>query len=259
VSMNDLTIGIVTYNSTETIGKALQSLCDHWPSSLSCHVYVIDNGSSEPADYSRWASDDRFTFLSSEQGNVGFGAAHNSILPRLDAPYHIMMNPDILIEDDRSLPELIQYMNGHPDVGMAVPRIVDEKGIQQYLCRRDITFVDLVLRYIPGRFFLTRQRWHTMQDCDYHHSFEVPFASGCFMLVRTSVFQKLQGFDPRFFLYAEDADLTRRINQISRTVYVPAATVCHLWQRASYKSLRMMMIHVTSVWRYFRKWGFRFK
>ena len=257
--MNDLTISIVTYNNGETIDKTLQSLSDHWPADFSCHVYVIDNGSTEPADYSRWVMDSRFTFLTSERGNIGFGAAHNSVLPRLDSTYHLVMNPDILIMDDSSLPSLIQYMNEHADVGMAVPRIVDENGTQQYLCRRNLTVFDLILRYVPGNLFKKRQLWHTMQDCDYNKPFEVPFASGCFMLIRTNIFRELKGFDTTFFLYAEDADLTRRVNLSSKTMYVPQAVVCHLWQRASYKSFRMMRIHLTSVWRYFRKWGFRFK
>ncbi len=59
--------------------------------------------------------------------------------------------------------------------------------------------------------------------------------------------------------YAEDADLTRRVNMIMRTDYMPSAKVCHLWERASYRSLKMMRIHLKSLHTYFKKWGYRLK
>lgn len=258
--MNDLTIGIVTYNSQDTIRKTLQSLLDHWPSSLSCHVYVIDNGSELPPDRSLPGfGDDRFTFLLSERGNVGFGAAHNSVMPLLDSAFHLIMNPDIVILDDNTIPILVSYLKEHPDAGMAVPQIVDDDGKLQYLCRRNPTVLDLFLRFIPGKIGAGRQAYHTMQDKDYASSFEVEFASGCFMMIRTELFKKLGGFDETFFLYAEDADLTRRINLTSKTVYVPDAVVRHGWQRASYKNPRLTRIHMKSLFQYFRKWGFAFK
>jgi GT2 family glycosyltransferase len=97
-----------------------------------------------------------------------------------------------------------------------------------------------------------------MQDQDYSTSFDVPFASGCLMALRTDLFRQIGGFDENIFLYAEDADLTQRVNQVSRTVYVPGAKVRHDWQRSSYRKFRMFSKHVRSLLYYFRKWGFRF-
>ena len=269
----------MTYNSQDTIRKTLQSLLDHWPSALSCHVYVIDNGSDSLREKSPANSlpkgkssakdlpiedlpgfhDDRFTFVASEHGNVGFGAAHNFVLPLLDSACHLIMNPDIVLLDDNSIPTLVSYLNGHPDVGMTVPQIVGDDGKLQYLCRRNPTVLDLFLRFFPGKLGTKRQDYHTMKDKNYTQSFEVEFASGCFMMIRTELFKKLGGFDERFFLYAEDADLTRRVNLTSKTVYVPEAIVRHGWQRASYKNPRLTCIHMKSLFAYFGKWGFAFK
>jgi GT2 family glycosyltransferase len=127
------------------------------------------------------------------------------------------------------------------------------------LCRRDPTVLDLALRLLPPRIGRRRQAWHTMQDRDYSQSFDVPCASGCCLLIRTRLWRDLGGFDERFFLYLEDADLTRRVRQIARAVYVPESTVVHAWQRGSYRSLRLALTHLVSLARYFSKWGWRWR
>ncbi len=75
------------------------------------------------------------------------------------------------------------------------------------------------------------------------------------MLMRSEAFQKVGGFDQRFFLYLEDADLTRRMAREGRCVHLPLVEVVHGWGRGNYSSLRLMLVNVMSAWRYFRRWG----
>ena len=257
--MTEITISIVTYNNEQTIVRSLDSLFAFCPDDISYKVYVIDNGSTDQTIASLARFSDRITLIRSENGNIGFGAAHNLIMKQLDSNMHLIMNPDIFFVDKESIKVLYRYLADHPDVGMAVPEIVDEQGQIQYLCRRELTFLDLFLRFIPGHLSRKREDYHTMKDKDYKQPFDVEFASGCLMAVRTSLFKKLGGFDEAFFLYAEDADFTRRVNQTTRTVYVPQSVVCHAWERASYRDPVRTRIHLKSLRHYFRKWGFRFK
>lgn len=257
--MPSVSIAIVTYNSARTIADALSSVFRHMPEDLDYVLYVIDNGSTDTTLAEIEPFSDRITLIKSPEGNIGFGAAHNLVLPRLDSAVHMIMNPDITLIDERSIPALFAYIENHPDVGMAVPQILDEENRLQYLCRRQLTVVDLMLRFLPGNLFRKRMDRHVMKDMDYSKPFDVPFASGCFMAIRTELFRDLNGFDEGFFLYAEDADLTNRVNRISRTVYVPEAKVCHGWERASYKHISVTKIHIRSLMRYFRKWGLKFR
>ena len=73
------------------------------------------------------------------------------------------------------------------------------------------------------------------------------------MCIRGEVFEKLGGFDDRYFMYMEDVDLTLRAKKYGKTVIVPKFSVCHLWKRESAKSLKMLLIHTKSVFKFFAR------
>ena len=263
--MIDCSVGIVTYNNERTIKDTLSALTEHWPAVLSGHVYIIDNGSVDQTleivdEFSRKSPALPVSLIRSASGNCGYGAGHNQVIPLLDSRIHIIMNPDILIQDAESLLAMIRRLDQQPEIGLVMPKIIDQHGQTQYLARRDLTILDLLLRYLPGRWFASREAYHTMQDHDYDQPFEVEFASGCLMAMRSSDFCTIGGFDPRYFLYAEDADLSRTIRSHGwRILYEPAAIVEHTWERGSYKNPKMFLIHLKSLWTYFCKWGFKFR
>lgn len=86
----------------------------------------------------------------------------------------------------------------------------------------------------------------------------VPSLSGCFMFMRVDVLRKIGGFDERFFMYAEDLDLSRRIGTISDTIFNPNIIVMHGYDKGSYKSWKLLRFHIFSVFKYFNKWGWFF-
>lgn len=90
-----------------------------------------------------------------------------------------------------------------------------------------------------------------MKETGYDKPFEVEYATGCFMFFRTEIFKKLNGFDENIFLYLEDADITRRVNQISKTIFYPYNYVIHDWQRGAHNNLKLMWINIKSAVWYF--------
>jgi GT2 family glycosyltransferase len=74
------------------------------------------------------------------------------------------------------------------------------------------------------------------------------------MAVRTSVFRDMGGFDERYFLYNEDADITRMAQKYGRTVYTPNFSVVHLWDRAYMRKHRYFFIQIDSLLKYLWKW-----
>jgi GT2 family glycosyltransferase len=97
-----------------------------------------------------------------------------------------------------------------------------------------------------------------MRDLAGDRSFApVPLASGAFMLVRTPLFKRLGGFDPRFFMYFEDYDLSLRLGREADVAYVPAARIVHHGGEASRKGWRHVAWFLRSAWRFFATHGWK--
>lgn len=258
--MKDLTITIVSYHNEEDVKKAVASIEEYTPKTISKQIYIVDNAESTlnkegtgVAVFEKLACRyEDVTYLPTGE-NLGFGHGHNYVLEQLDSKYHAIVNPDIILEED-AFSKLLAFMEDE-SIGMCVPRLVDEDGNLLAVYRRDLTVWDMFIRMFFKAGFKKRQAYHTMQDADYTKPFHVPFAQGSFLLVRTELFKQLGGFDERFFLYMEDADLCKRVNQVSSLYYCPFATVIHKWEKGSHKSSKLFKLHVKSMIAYFCKWG----
>ena len=248
--MKDLSITIVSYHNEEDVKRAVASIEEHTPATISKQIYIVDNAGDALAELAELYED--VTYLPTGK-NLGFGGGHNYVLEQLDSKCHAIVNPDIILEED-AFSKLLAFME-HKSIGMCVPRLVDEKGELLAVYRRELTVWDMFIRMFLKGAFKKRQAYHTMQDADYSKAFEVPFAQGSFLVIRTELFKELGGFDERFFLYMEDADLCKRVNEVSKLCYCPDATVIHKWEKGSHKNVKLFKLHVQSMISYFGKWG----
>ena len=194
----------------------------------------------------------------SQKGNIGFGRANNAVLPYLQSKYHLIMNPDVTF-DPSLLSRMISYMEAHPNIAVLTPRVMNEDGTEQFLPKKRIS-VHYLLSGLFERFGGVFRRWRnefTMADLDVVHPVPVEFATGCFLFIRTEIFKKLNGFDPRFFLYQEDSDLSRRVleENLGSIVYHPDMRITHQWARENTRTFKGRMRQVRSVIKYFLKWG----
>ncbi len=219
-------------------------------------LYLIDNSSDDRLRELERLSE-RVRYIHSI--NRGYGAGHNiaiyeAIEKRSD--YHIVINPDIYFEIG-VLENLMTYMDTHLDVGLVMPQILYPNGELQYLCKLLPCPTDLLLRrFSPCKKYVEKKnRKYELRFTDYTHEMEVPSLSGCFMFMRISVLKEIGGFDERYFMYAEDLDLCRRIGQISRTMYYPGVSVFHAYAKGSYKNRKLLKYHICSIFKYFNKWG----
>ncbi len=218
-------------------------------------VYWIDN--SPAVTRTLPIQSDRVRYIFNNQ-NIGYGAAHNIAIRESiydDIPYHLVINPDIIIESD-TLPTLLQFLQDHAAVGMVSPKVVYPNGELQYLCKLLPTPWNVFgRRFLPKRWMRKANDRYEMRQTGYDRVMNVPYLSGCFMLLRTKAVQKARLFDERFFMYPEDMDLTRRIHRDYLTLYYPYTTIIHDHAQASYHSGKMLWIHIVNMCRYFNKWG----
>jgi GT2 family glycosyltransferase len=254
----DLSISIVLNDPDENVlHKTLESIAN---CSLRYKLYLIDNSSSPlPLEKMRHLPME-YIF---NNGNVGFGKGHNIALRRSveNSKYHLVLNPDVYFEKD-TLEEVFKFMESNPQTGLVLPRVYNSESQSQFVARRlPDPFVLVVRRLnsrVANRLFKERLDRYEMREKDYSTAFQAPFLSGCFMFFRTESLQKVGFFDERFFMYMEDVDLSRRIFRHFRNVYLPEVSIVHGHARASYKSLKALLIHATSAFRYFNKWGWFF-
>ena len=190
--------------------------------------------------------------------NLGYGAAHNIAIRESiydNIPFHLVINPDIIL-DAKELDRMLDFVSQNPLVGSLMPKVTYPNGQLQYLCKLLPTPLDVFgRRFLPASWIAQRNHRYEMRASGYDKIMNIPYLSGCFMLLRIEAVKQARLFDERFFMYPEDMDLTRRIHRNYLTVYFPHATIIHNHEKASYKSLKMLWIHMVNMCRYFNKWG----
>lgn len=252
-----LTASIVLYHNSE---KEVRHILDCALHSSIDMIYVIDNSRNDILRLICQGVSDRIVYIHSE--NIGYGGAHNIAIRAAigkGAKYHAVLNPDTYFESP-VIDKLIQYMEKSPGAGLVMPKVLYPDGKIQYLCKLLPTPMDLLgRRFFPWRRYIERRnKKYELRFTDYNTEMEVPSLSGCFMFMRISILQQIGGFDERFFMYAEDIDLCRRIGEVAKTVYFPNVQVYHEYAKGSYKNKKLLKYHVSSVIKYFNKWGWIF-
>lgn len=248
---NDITAGIVTYNSADEIGIVLGSLEGKLPLE---HIYVVDNASKD--DTVKIIKEDfpKINLIENKE-NTGFGAGHNVAIRQVESKYHIIINPDIEVKGE-VIDELAAFMDENPDIVCACPKILNVDGTEQHLPKYDPK-----LKYLFGGHFenklKTAKKWRaefTRINEELTEVTDVDHCTGCFMFARTDILKKVGGFDERYFLYFEDADLTRMLRKHGRAVYFPYSSVVHKWKRDN--NGKNTKIAIRSMIKYFLKWGY---
>lgn len=252
-----ITCCIVLYrNDVSMLREAIDSFLD---TELNVKLYLVDNSPTD--ELKILVNDSRIEYIHNPS-NPGFGAAHNIAIQKafeFNSDYHLVLNPDIYFEKG-TLEKLSQFMNSNEDVGHVMPKVTYPDGEFQYLCKTNPTFFDLFARgFMPSflkKIFQKRMEKYEYKDKDYNEIiYNIPYLSGCFMFLRTSVLKKVGFFDDRIFMYLEDADLTRRFLEVSKTAYYPEAHVYHHFAKLTHKKVKFKWITVKSAFIYFNKWG----
>ena len=256
--MYDIVASIVTFkNNKDILRKAIDSFLS---SDLKSYLYLIDNSPTDDLRNVCTSKNVEYVFINN---NLGFGAGHNLAIRKSSgqSKYHLMLNPDIFF-GSQVLEKIFKYMENNLDIGLISPKICYPDGSIQHLCKLLPSPLDLFIRRTNvaalKKIFKNRLDNYELKFTKYDKVMKVPHLSGCFMFVRSDVFQKVGMFDERFFMYLEDVDLSRRIHRHYRTIYFPEVMIYHEYKKASYKEMRNFRYHICSFFKYFNKWGWFF-
>lgn len=258
----DLSIIIVNYNNLDKIKVCLDSIYRSRFEQLSFEVIVVDNASGIDPEFA--LKDYGQLRLVKNKINVGMGAGNNAGARIAKGDYIMILNPDTEVESE-TIDKMLRYIEEHEDVGIVGPKLIYPDGERQISCYHFPTFLmPLYRRTFVGKIFSAELDHYLMKNYDLDKVINVDWLMGSCLLIKRDLYETLQGFDERFFMYYEDTDLCRRIKKMGKKViYFPLATVIHHHSRASAKSHwffsifgnKMAQIHITSHLKYFKKWG----
>lgn len=244
---------IVTYNNSNIIISCVKSLFK-WTQNVDFKLYIVDNNSTDDTVLIVKNHFPQVIIIKNNE-NKGFGDGHNKVLSQIDSKYHFVINPDILIDHD-VIGELVQYLELHVDVGMITPKIMNDDGTEQLLPKRNPTIRFLIISKLkPFKYYRTL---YTRADEQLKTPTSIEFCTGCFFGIRTELFREQKGFDPRYFMYMEDADLSREVRKKAKIIFYPETYVFHEWKRENVKNIRGIMRWFSSMIKYFFKWGWKF-
>ena len=222
---------VVTYNSAAVARRCLLSAAADLDG-RDWRAIVVDNGSGDGTAAS--VADVERTTVIANPANVGFGAAVNQAAAASRAPLLWILNPDCVVHPG-AFAALAQALEADPECAVAAPQLLNSDGSIQASARGNPTaWTGLFGRHsILSRLFpRAPQARRNLPARDLVaagvESAPVDWVMGAAMLVRRDRFDAVGGFDARYFLYWEDADLCRRLWARGwSTRYVPGARVTH--------------------------------
>ncbi len=256
VTAVDLSVVIVNHNHRPVIEKCIASLYS-LPDGASFEVTLIDNTGTDGT--AGWVAE-HYPRVAIQRNAVrrGFAANANAGMraPRRGR-YTLLLNPDVICLPGL-LDRLVEFMDGHPQAGIAAPQLFHEDGTRQPNCRRFPTPGMLALRAlcVDEIWKTAAVRRYLMEDEP--GAGEVDWVTGALLLARREAVDTIGLLDERYFLYWEDMDWCYRMRQAGWGVFlVPEACAVHLHRREGVRRpfSRASRAQFAGALRFFRKFG----
>lgn len=262
----DLGIVIVNWNTSALLKRCLETV-QASTGDFSYQVVVVDNHSpDDSADMVRQHFPDVHLIVSETNG--GYSYANNLGLRWLgyrgagdvgdDAPrYALLLNPDTEVEPT-SLVDMVRYMDAHPEVGIAGPKLVLPDGSLDLACRRGFPTPEVAFYRFSGlaKLFPHNKRFarYNMTYADVDEELEVDSVVGAYMQVRKECIARVGLLDETFFMYGEDLDWAFRVKQAGwKVMYHPQVTVKHVKRAASRRSKKAQFEFIRAMLIFYRK------
>ena len=220
---------IVSYNTRDKLRACLESVAIE-SAGLDHEVIVLDNASSDGSAAMVRAEFPSIRLIARAE-NAGFARGVNEAVDLATGEFVILLNPDTIVLDN-ALTRLVGFAQAHPEYGLYGGRTLDAQGVLAPSSCWGAPTVWSLTCFALGLSTMLRQnaffdpeslgRWQrdTVR--------EVGVVTGCLLLARRDWFVRLGGFDERFFMYGEDADLSSRSAAAGRpNVITPTATIIH--------------------------------
>ncbi len=225
-----LSLIIVSYNSMRVLENCMFSI-QKAMQTLDGEIIIVDNNSKDGIKEHLPSKFPGVKFIFNNE-NLGFAKACNQGSKISAGEYILFLNPDTVLSET-CLTDCISFFKTHPDVGAVGVRMLDDKGKFLKESKRGLpspsaSFYKLfgLTAIFPGSKKIAKYYQGHLPE---NENNPVEVLSGAFMMVKRTVFEKVNGFDETFFMYGEDIDLSLRINQLGfKNYYLGKISITHL-------------------------------
>lgn len=233
--MQKVAVVTVNYNTavdTKTLLESIENVTLH---GFSLDVIIVDNGSNTPFELPEKAKKETTTLIRLEE-NKGFSGGFNIGIKealRNGADFVLIVNNDTLM-DKELIKNLLGVLESKPEIGVTTPKIYFAKGHEFHKDRYKKEDLGKVFWFAGGytdwdNVTSIHRGVDEVDHGQYNTVEKIAFASGCCMMFKREVLEKVGLFDVRYFLYYEDADLNERIQRAGYDIYyVPTAVLTHV-------------------------------
>ena len=220
--MPAVAVVILNWNGQKLLEQYLPSVTEH---SGAAEIIVADNASTDQSIAFLKEKYPSLKVIQNKQ-NFGFAGGYNEALKSVESKYFILLNSDVEVTENWIDP-LISVMESDASIGAVQPKILSwqEKEKFEYAGAAG-GFIDRWgYPFCRGRIFNELEN----DNHQYDETTEVFWATGACMVIRSDVFNKVNGFDEDFFAHMEEIDLCWRIKNAGYKIYCqPASKVYHL-------------------------------
>jgi GT2 family glycosyltransferase len=250
-----VTVLIVNYKVYDELAGCLEALAAD-PDGLHAEVVVVDHDTDEARLRATLRHHPRAVGVA-RHDNRGFAAGINEAAARAATDLLLILNPDTRLRPG-ALRAMIDYLERHAEVVAVGPKVVSTDSSVQHTGRSFPT----ALTGLFGRTTMLTRLWpdnpvsrRNLTSATVDDASEVDWVAGTCVLIRAAAFRAVGGFDERYFLYWEDADLCYRLRERGgRIAYLPSAVVEHaLGQSSARARARSLVAFHRSALRYYRK------
>ena len=224
-----VSVCIVTLNASKYLHHCLTLLEQSQGAEVE-QIIVVDNRSNDNTVKMIHEKHSSVTLIQNNR-NEGYTIPMNRAMKEADGEYLLILNPDAFVKP-KAVAALANFLDLHPEVGIAGPKVLNVDGTFQKSCRRGVARPWNVISYFTG---LAARFPDNSKYTGYHLSHldenilnEVDGVSGSCMMIRRNLIDKIDCFDERFFDYQEDSDYCFRAKAAGwKIYYVPEAEVIH--------------------------------
>jgi GT2 family glycosyltransferase len=237
----DISVIIVSFNTCNILRRCLQTLLKK-ASAVQFETIVVDNASQDDSADMVEREFPQVTLIRSPI-NLGFAAANNLAFQQATGEFIVLLNSDAFLTEE-ALSLSLQLMRDNPNIGIGGARLIGRDNSWQpsarmfpNLLNHFLTLSGLAYKYPKSKFFGRFDRTWANPNL----AAEVDWVPGAYSIIRHDVLKQVNYFDEKFFLYYEEVDLCRRIQQAGYAVwYFPDVVVVHIGGESS-KTLRLNM------------------